>query len=241
MICLAFKFPDSCQMLEIVSGTIYLFLSLNNALRWELFEDRNRRSSDYDRVSSLSLTLAVFDSVSLYFSLLLSYSLSVLISITPICSTITLRFQWQRFISIFRSFLLGVKCSAIGSCERSSRWLLFSLAEAASLDFSRQENSRRPHVDSASWPRANDAAVPRSTDCQIGAEKVRNCTLRREIACTSRMLRVLSHSMWNRWRGIGLIAHSSDHLESSLYYRYFLYLIHTESIKRAIRCRCFPS
>jgi len=193
------------------------------------------------RPSFFSLWFPLFSTPSRYFSLLLSFSLSVLISITPICSTITPRFRWQRFISIFRSFPLGVKCSAIGSRERSSRWLLFSLAEAASLDFSRRENSRRPHVDSASWPRANDAAVPRSTDCQIGAEKVRNCALRREIACTSRMLRVLSRSIWNRWRGIGLIAHSSDHLESSLYYRYFLYLIHTESIRRAIRCRCSPS
>lgn len=36
-IYLAFKSPGSCRMLEIVSGAIYLLLSLNNAaaLRWE--------------------------------------------------------------------------------------------------------------------------------------------------------------------------------------------------------------
>lgn len=172
---------------------------------------------------SLQLPLSIFDSVPLCFSLL--SSLSVLIPITPIRSTITLRFQWQRFISIFWSFLLGVKCSAIGLCERSSRWLFF-LAEAASLDFSRRENSRRPHVDSASWPAQT---MPLFYDRQIVrlTEKVRNCALQHcEIVPTSRMLRILPPSMWNRWRGIDLNAHSSDHLESSLQYCCFLHLIY---------------
>lgn len=189
-------------MLEIVSGAIYLFLFLNNAaaLRWESFEGRNRRALLITTKFLLSPrhSLSIFDSISLSFSFCFSppSSLSILVPIMPIRSTITLHFHWQRFISIFRSFLLGVKCSAIGSCKSSFRWLLFFLAEAASLDFSHWENSCRPHVDSTSWPRANDAAVPPSTDCQIGAEKVRNCALlRREIACTSRMLRALSRTV----------------------------------------------
>lgn len=187
---------------------------------------------------SLSLRLPA-----VYFRLRFSLasSLSVLVSITPIRSTITLRFQWQRFISIFLEFP--------ARCQMFSYWIVRTFFPLAPF-FTRGSSSARflsprKFVSTAPLIALRDPAqtMPLFHGRQIVrlAEKVRNCALqRREIASTSRMLRTLSRSMWNRWRAIGLIAHSSDHLESSLLHRCFLHLIYTENIRCAMRCRCFP-
>lgn len=55
-------------MLGIVSGAIYLFLSLNNAalLRWESFEGRNRRASLITAKCLLSLSLSLTLGVSIF-------------------------------------------------------------------------------------------------------------------------------------------------------------------------------
>lgn len=180
----------------------------------------------------------LFSTPSLRFSL--ASSLSVLVSITPIRSTITLRFQWQRFISIFLEFP--------ARCQMFSYWIVRTFFPLAPF-FTRGSSfarflSLRKFVSTAPLIALRDPAqtMPLFHGRQIVrlAEKVRNCALqRREIASMSRML-LLSRSMWNRWRAIDLIAHSSDHLESSFLHRCFLHLIYTENIRCAMRCRCFP-
>lgn len=182
----------------------------------------------------------LFSTPSLCFSL--PSSLSALVSITPIRSTITLRFQWQRFISIFLEFPAG--------CQMFSYWIVRMFFPAGFFFHSRKQLrsilSARKFASTAPLIALRDPAQTMPLlfhDRQIVrlAEKVRNCALqRREIASTSRMLRTLSRSMWNRWRAIGLVAHSSDHLETSLFHRCFLHLIYTENIRCAMRCRCFP-